>query len=93
MGIVRVHITVNLKPPIVKKQNFINLREVIGKTKSLHDGQVYRGLVLTRCGMVMELFVENFPDNRPLIPSAGLLLREISRDPFPQSHVSWKVRT
>jgi hypothetical protein len=32
--------------------------------------------------MVKELFVENFADKRPLIPSAGVLLHKIARDHF-----------
>ena len=101
MGIVRVHITVSFENPHVQKTEIyyklpsLNTicGEATGKTKFLHNGQAYRELVLTHCGMVKELFVENFPDKRPLITSTGVLLHRIARDYFPQSRVSWKVRT
>jgi len=32
--------------------------------KSLHDGQAYRGLLFTDCGMVKELFVKYFPEKK-----------------------------
>jgi hypothetical protein len=100
MGIVRVHITVTCEPPIVKKRNVYYKLWVLTQFTESHRQKktlTWRSGGKRACSHSLcyakKLFVENFPDKRPLIPAVCALLQKMAQDRFPQSRISWKVRT